>query len=176
MKIVTIFDGRLYSSRYDDQVHEYRRLIDLWNDDEYLEDFYHTNISVFNRYEFHKGHSLEKFIKGVWNDLDMLEDLLDEIENDNTIELETFFRQLHNNEYPPIRLSYQKRQFKYLRLYAIRVDENMFLITGGAIKITETMNQHKDTIEELHKLNVCKRFLESQDVFDCDSFLEFVAE
>lgn len=39
-----------------------------------------------------------------------------------------------------------------MRLYAIRLDPNLYVITGGAIKLTETMNERDHTKNELQKL------------------------
>jgi predicted nucleic acid binding AN1-type Zn finger protein len=47
MKIRTIFElipASLYSVKYENETdHEFTRLFDLWNDTEYLEDFFETN-------------------------------------------------------------------------------------------------------------------------------------
>jgi hypothetical protein len=71
-------------------------------------------------------------------------------------------------------LSKRKGRQKLLRIYAIKLDTNCFVITGGAIKITGTMQGHKDTLEELAKLERCKQYLKENDVFDLDSFYELV--
>jgi hypothetical protein len=47
------------------------------------------------------------------------------------------------------------------------------VITGGAIKLTRTMQERQHTKKELDKLNRCRDFLRGQDVFDADSFFEF---
>lgn len=71
-------------------------------------------------------------------------------------------------------LSKRKGRQNLLRIYAIKIDSNCYVITGGAIKITETMQGHKDTLLELNKLEKCKQYLKENDVFDSDSFYELV--
>jgi hypothetical protein len=71
-------------------------------------------------------------------------------------------------------LSKRKGRQNLLRIYAIKIDSNCYVITGGAIKITETMQGHQDTLLELTKLEKCKQYLKENDVFDSDSFYELV--
>ena len=63
-----------------------------------------------------------------------------------------------------------------LRIYAIKIDENCFLITGGAIKMSQKMQDHPDSNNELSKINKAKEYLKDNDVVDEDSFYEFIKE
>ena len=56
------------------------------------------------------------------------------------------------------------------------LDENCFVITGGAIKMSQKMQDHPDTNNELEKLMEARRYLKSNDVFDDDSFFELLTE
>lgn len=53
------------------------------------------------------------------------------------------------------------RKTSWLRVYAIRLGVNHFVITGGAIKLTRTMNEREHLNEELMKLEVVCRFLKA---------------
>lgn len=64
----------------------------------------------------------------------------------------------------------------WLRVYAIRLEKNVFLVTGGAIKLTRTMQDRSHTQEELNKLNQCRQYLVSNGVFDSDSFVSMIEE
>lgn len=59
---------------------------------------------------------------------------------------------------------------------AIRLEKNVFVITGGAIKLTPAMQDRQHTQEELNKLNLCRQFLLDNDVFDSDSFISMIEE
>ena len=61
-----------------------------------------------------------------------------------------------------------------MRLYAIKVDENCFLITGGTIKFHHLMRERPHTALELEKINQCKDYLKENSVFDAESFVEFI--
>jgi hypothetical protein len=103
-----------------------------------------------------------------------IEDILIEIAEDDDRQFEEFFKPLHNQEYKVVQLSMQKGRKNYLRLYALKIDENCFVITGGAIKFTHLMKERPHTLIELNKINKCKDFLKSNNVFDNDSFYEFI--
>ena len=72
--------------------------------------------------------------------------------------------------------SYWKRRShaSWLRVYAVRVDTNMFIVTGGAIKLTRTMQERSHTQLELDKLNRCRDYLKDQGVFDTTSFMDHI--
>lgn len=64
----------------------------------------------------------------------------------------------------------------WLRIYAIRIEPNVYIVTGGAIKLTATMQEREHTKRELDKLNTCRDFLKQNGVFDQDSFIDFFEE
>ena len=172
MKIVSIFAEKLFAFHYEGELlHEYSRLLELWNDPEYVFDFAEKNEDYIEQL----GYSPDYFIESVLSDAELLEDLLLDYEHNDLI-IDGCFQPLYNEEYQCRILSLQKKKCKLLRLYAIRIDTNCFVITGGAIKITRTMQQHPDTNKELQKLNRCKSYLQSKDVFNEESFFEIIGE
>jgi hypothetical protein len=98
------------------------------------------------------------------------------ITNEVAKRLEEFFKPLDNQEYQITILSKQKGRRNHLRIYALKIDDNCFVITGGAIKFTHFMEDRVHTDEERMKLNRCKQFLNENGVFDCDSFYGFLCE
>lgn len=58
----------------------------------------------------------------------------------------------------------------WLRLYAIRIDKNFFVVSGGAIKLTKKMGDRNHTQLELDKLDLTKKYC--QDGSD-ESFLAY---
>ena len=114
--------------------------------------------------------------KNIICDSKKIDDYLLEIAENPKGKLESFFKQLDNNEYQIKYLSKQKGRENYLRLYALKVDENCFIITGGAIKLTLKMEERKHTQFELNKLDLCRQFLKDKGIFDADGFYEFIKE
>ena len=163
MEIIRIFAENLFSFKFaNETLNEYERLLEIWNDPEYLVDFAERNKSYL------KGCPLEEFVECVLDDAITLEDTLKQYDKS----LNIFFQPLDNNEMRTRLLSLQKRRCRYLRLYAIKIDDNMFVVTGGAIKLTRTMSEHPDTVVELAKLNRCKEYLKNEGIFDELSFFE----
>lgn len=70
----------------------------------------------------------------------------------------------------------RERHASWLRVYAIRVEKNVFIVTGGAIKLTPAMQDRPHTQLELDKMNKCRDFLKANGIFDQDSFIDFVNE
>jgi len=180
MNLIPIFpkeNPRIFAVRYDDQsVDEFERLFDLWNDSEYLESFFYENqkdlCSGFNRCQ-----SVDEAVRRTLEDVSRFEDhLLDLAESgdrDPSQALQALFEPLNNSEFRIINLQKSKAKYwrsPWLRLYAIRIDVNCFVITGGAIKLTHKMNDREHTQFELEKLEKAKNYLIETGLTDKESF------
>jgi hypothetical protein len=64
------------------------------------------------------------------------------------------------------------RHRSWLRIYAIRVDVDLYIVTGGAIKLTATMREREHTQKELQKIDRCRNYLREQGIFDEQAFKE----
>lgn len=64
----------------------------------------------------------------------------------------------------------------WLRLYAIKLSAGIYIITGGAIKLTRTMQDRQHTLIELEKMEKVRNFLLDEKVFDEDSFTDYQKE
>ena len=165
MIIDTIFAGYLYACHYDNETdNELDRLLDQWTNVRYLKLFAQKN----------KIHDTETFIKARLTDAENMEDAIAEIAQNNK-KLKFFFQPLYNEETGLTTLSLQKAKQKNnrLRLYAIRIDDNLFLITGGAIKMSQEMKDHPLTAKERLKLFHARDWLKDNGIFDNDTFFEF---
>ena len=174
MKIIDIFAEKLCSiaykkegsEEYDDC--EYDRLLELWTDVNYLRQYAKQN----------NVKDINKFVREKLRDAEKIEDFLDELTKENE-PLDIYFKQLDNNETGFKLLSLRKgKASKYdgLRLYAIKIDDECFLITGGAIKMSLKNDDHQDTREEMSKIKKVKAFLQENGVVDFESFYEFRTE
>jgi hypothetical protein len=50
----------------------------------------------------------------------------------------------------------------------------VYIITGGAIKLTLKMDEREHTREELRKLELVRSFLLNENIIDDDSFVEYI--
>lgn len=184
MKIVRIIDAPepvLYAVQYiGEEIHELYRIIDLWIDPEYLREFFKTHEKDLKAYcEFHEVvYSINDAVKKTINDIENLEQvLIEKAENGISDEeeiLETFFKPLHNKEKDQ-RYALQESKATldeetWLRLYAIRIDKHLYVITGGAIKLTETMNKRDHTKTELKKMDQVVQYLRNEGLINEEEF------
>jgi len=172
MKIIHIFAGKIYSFQFDNETeNELRRNMNLWNNEQYIHQFLKENQNDI------PGNSTnERIAKLIHEDSYELSASLYQVATDDNQSLETLFKQLNNSEYQYTLLSSRKARRNYLRLYALKIDVDCFVITGGAIKLTQFMEDRNHTNRELIKLNRCKAFLNENGVIDADSFYEFLNE
>jgi hypothetical protein len=161
MKIVPIFAEKLYAFQYAGEVEdEYFRLLDLWTDNAYLRQFAKNNNIA----------DIREFVNRIIADAEYIDDLMIRINRSNQ-PLESFFKPLRNLETGTRVLSLQKGRKNELRIYAIKIDTNLFVITGGAIKLVLEMDQR-----EKGKLEAAKDYFKHNHVFDNDSFYELINE
>ena len=118
---------------------------------------------------------IRQFIDNTIADTEYLDDLMIKMNSRNQA-LETFFKPLNDLEMGTRVLSLQKGRRYDLRIYAIKIDTNLFMITGGAIKLVHKMREHDDTIKEKNKLEAAKVYLKRNGIFDNDSFYELINE
>lgn len=58
----------------------------------------------------------------------------------------------------------RERKDPKLRIYAIRLDENTYIVTGGAIKLTKYMREAEDTRIQLQRMNKVRDWLKDQGI------------
>jgi len=121
------------------------------------------------------GKNIDEFIDDILRSSEEVQDILEKIMNktESTVKYFEPLQESENNK----KLSRQKGKIKQnrLRLYAIKID-NCFVITGGAIKMSQKMDEHFDTKKELNKLKKAKSYFSTNGVFDEDSFFELLIE
>ena len=61
-------------------------------------------------------------------------------------------------------------------MYAIKLEPGCYVITGGAIKLTRTMQEREHTLKELQKMEQVRDLLMDKGVVDADGFEDYVNE
>lgn len=97
--------------------------------------------------------------------------------------MNTLFKPLDVTDTKSVELTRQKernwereRHDSWLRVYAIRLEPNVYVVTGCAIKLTRAMQNKEYTMIELNKLNRCKEYLIRNGVFEKGSFVDLNME
>lgn len=150
-----------------------------WTNGEYLFDFFMANRNDL-RDCFHIER-IDEAVDDTFEDAEALEELI--LDFPYTEHLDELFRPLGYSDSRLRELNREKvrnwgrsRHASWLRVYAIRLEPNIYVVTGGAIKLTRTMQEREHTALELDKLNRCKAYLKENGVFDQDSFVELYNE
>jgi len=86
--------------------------------------------------------------------------------------LDEIFSPLNNLQFQFHTLGKSKAKETWLRIYALRVDKNVYIVTGGAIKLTQKMQDREHTNHELEKIESCREYLMSQGIVDIDGIIE----
>jgi hypothetical protein len=167
MKFACIFENQLYSFHYDEyNENEYDRNINLWSNTAYL-------------FEFAKENNIQDivaFVDEIYDNLEELEDLINEIAESSGQFKRLFIPLEHSETNKTISLRKGKINHNRLRLYAIKIIDELFIITGGAIKMSQRMLDHPGTAGELVKLSVARQYLDINDIHNEDAFFELIAE
>ena len=176
MKLVSIFGENLFAIKYEsEEKDEFARLFELWQDAEYLEQFFDTHKADLQN-GFWGDISVEGAIFETYDYAENLEQRLLKLSKQSTNVLldglDELFKPLHNSQSRIFTLNKSKAKETWLRIYALRVDTNVYIITGGAIKLTLKMNERTHTIRELQKIESCRTFLLSQGIIDTDGVIE----
>ncbi|HWB26668.1 MAG TPA: hypothetical protein VG738_14385 [Chitinophagaceae bacterium] len=148
---------------------EFEKLFSQWTDVEYVSNYLLKNKS-FCETEYFNGSTMDDLIEKVLSEANALEELIYTYAtdgNNNDDKLQMIFKPLHNNEHLlPVHQKTKAKASKggLLRIYAIRLGDNTFIVTGGAIKLTHLMEEHEDTIKELEKIETAKKYLRAHDI------------
>jgi len=167
MKIACIFENQLYSFHYNEyDKNEYDRNLNLWSNTAYL-------------YEFAKENNIQDivaFVDEIYDNLEEMEDLINDIAESDGKFKRIFIPLEHSETNKTISLRKGKINHNRLRLYAIKLIDELFIITGGAIKMSQRMLDHPGTAKEHSKLSAARQYLEINDIHNEDAFFELIAE
>ena len=171
---------RLWAVRYDDCLDNVLDFIlGQWNDVIWLRSFFKENIDDLASY--FKITDVNQAIYDTIEDSERLQCLILDISPD--ADLDKIFRPLENSRTSEMILGKEKtrlrntpRHASWLRIYAIKLEPGIYVITGGAIKLTRTMQEREHTLVELARMEKVRRFLLDNDIADKDSFVDYLNE
>lgn len=171
-------DGRLWAVRYDgEKDNALYTLFDQWSDVMWLRSFFKANWLDLTSY--FKITEVNQAIEDTIEDSERLQAIMLDISSDAN--LDEIFHPLENFRTMDIllgkekaRIERQVRHSSWLRIYAIKLSEGIYVITGGAIKLTFKMEEREHTRRELVKLEKVRSFLLNENVIDDESFVEYM--
>lgn len=181
MKFDKILENNtLWAVRYNGEKDNALQLVfEQWSDPEWLVDFFMANVSDLATY--FKITDINKAIYDTIDDNHRMQCLILDISPDADLDL--LFRPLENNRSSEILLGKEKAKIKnrpqhasWLRIYAIKLEPGCYIITGGAIKLTRTMQEREHTLAELTKMEKVRSYLLNGGAIDANGFIDFLSE
>ena len=150
-----------------------------WNDVTWLRDFFKANIGDLASY--FKITDVNQAIYDTIEDSERLQCLIMDISPNAN--LDEIFRPLENIRTSEVLLGKEKARLhdkpehaSWLRIYAIKLEPGIYVITGGAIKLTRTMQEREHTLAELVRMEKVRNYMIENDITDKDSFDDYMSE
>ena len=173
-------DGRLWAVRYEgDEDNILDVLFSQWDDVTWLREFFKANLADLQSY--FEISDVDIAIDITAEDSDVLQRKILDISPDAN--LDELFRPLNNMQTSEMTLDKEKANPKtlthhrsWLRIYALKLEDGRYIITGGAIKLTRTMQEREHTLQELLRQEQVRNFLLNNQIIDTDSFIDYLAE
>ena len=167
MRFVNIFVPHLYALIIEKEIDEFTAFINFLTDASALEAYFNENSDVqkFNNL------SIEEAVEKT---ADLAIELYDYLDH-NKENLSQVFEPLKKFGSELVLLK-MKHKINWVRLYAIQIETQYYVITGGAIKQSQKMADHPETTRQLKTLEKVKDFLLEQGINDMDGFLELMNE
>ena len=144
----------------------------------YLFEFFTLHQNDLNDGFYGKNISIQEAISNTQNEAEYLFNQLEQLaifgktKNGDTLSLA--FQPLHNHEYSKKELQEVKAKThiknRWLRIYAIKIGSNTFIVTGGAIKLVGTMDERTHLLKEKRKLDDIRNYLKEEGILDQDDF------
>lgn len=173
-------DGRLWAVHYEgDEDNVLGVVFGQWDDAQWLRSFFKANMADLQSY--FQISDVDIAIDITAEDSDVLQRKILDISPEAN--LDELFRPLNNMQSSEMTLDKEKANPKslthhrsWLRIYALKLEDGCYIITGGAIKLTRTMQEREHTLHELLRQEQVRNFLLANHIIDTDSFVDYLAE
>jgi hypothetical protein len=171
--------GRLWAVVYDgDSQDILTKTLANWMDPGFLHVFFGKNQKDLEDY-FHITN-VDEAIYDTLADAASLSCIILDINPEAHLDL--LFRPLENQRIREMLLSKEKAKGKristhasWLRIYAIKLDKGIYLVTGGAIKLTHLMSEREHTLNELIKMEQVRNYLLENGIVDAEGINQQVS-
>lgn len=182
MKLVGIHEPYLYSVQFDEQgMDEYNRVLNEWFNPVVTYEFLEENKTAYDGYWAQHFDSTREAAESVMDEAERVEEFMEELaentRNGERPDFDSYFKPLNgvysfDVNYLPMK-GYGLYTPSMLRLYAVKVDSNLYVIADGGIKLGSKIQDSpglKDHV--LSKINVTKQFLSFYDIVTSDDMEE----
>ena len=183
MEIVSIYPPYIYSVRYEEnEDNEFDRLFEEWNDLEKILPFLEENAQYLKQDTWRGIPEPEDAARQVLEEARRLEGMFERMDETarlgKTPDYDGHFRCLNGSryecllEYIPMK-SYGPLRPSLLRMYAIKLAKNTYLITGGGIKLGHSIQESPGLKDHaLRQIDAVRAWLKREGVIDADDLNE----
>ncbi|MBN8692613.1 MAG: hypothetical protein J0L69_05420 [Bacteroidetes bacterium] len=190
MEIIPIFVDEnnpiLSSSCYEeDGVGEFIKLFDRWDDIEFLKNYFtkHSKLLNNNGTNFTIEEAIVRTLKEAKKLRQKFIQLAKSTTTDNTQGLDEIFAPLHKLkhtvELTPSKaygISEIEYETSWLRIYAIKLEENVYIVTGGYIKLSDKIQDTDEGKNELDKIKRTITYLKINNLIEKEDLVDFLKE
>lgn len=180
MEIEKIYPPYIYSIKYDgEEANEFERLFEYWRDLDKVAGFFEENRDYLQSEIWSAVREPEAAAWQVSEEADDLErlfgELFDNAESNVEPDFDSHFKFLNGKynieyEYVPMK-SYGTGSPSLIRMYAIKMGENRYIITGGGIKLCKTIQESPylkgRVIQDIDKV---RAWLKRNGIYEEDEF------
>ncbi|MCD7969354.1 MAG: hypothetical protein LUF87_03270 [Alistipes sp.] len=141
---------------------EWDKLMEQWHNPYYLHNFFSERVSYLRYFKL----DVEQAIRAVIDECYQIEDIILE----GRFAQDFFFQPLDKEQKEIIEFQLNKGKLAHLdrpsllRLYAIKLPEDVYILTGGAIKLTRKMQEAENTNSELIKMKKCRDIFRQNNI------------
>jgi hypothetical protein len=181
MKIVGIFaivKDALFAIQFEpNDCDEFTLAFKNWNDTEYLEDFFENHKKDLQSV-FYGAITIDDAIFSTIDEATKFEEKIREVAkngkfNTNDSLQDLVFQPLHKNDQTYTlqeSKAYGTGNKSWLRIYAVRISSECFVVSGSAIKLTAAMGEQDHTTIELSKLKITASYLKENGLLEEEDF------
>lgn len=170
IELTRIVPQTLWAARFErNQENEFDRTFNCWENPEYLDAFFTVHEKDLVK-DFYGYCSVSQAVSITMSEADAFERQLLKVAQGGVLgkRLGDIFKPI--DKAAKIKIVNEKSKAygtgakSWLRIYAVRLNCDFFVVSGSAIKLTKTMNEREHLKEELEKLNVLVRFLKELNI------------
>lgn len=163
----------LIAARFEgEELDEFDRLLSEWTDFTFLRDYFRRNEEKLTSGFYEDVGSVDTAIEITMDEAERFEELL--LGKDDEIpDLSEVFKPFHPGSITVVRehsKAYGPRRRSWLRIFAIRITDNYYAISGGGIKLTRTVQEADGMENEIPKLECLAQFLKEIPINDPDDY------
>lgn len=172
MELESITEGILYAILWEGEMdNSLDQMGILYTDVEFLNQYFHENeekLTYYKKPSYTPQDAVIRTQREAVALIQKLKDLAsDSLEDGNS--LDGLFKQLHTVEgyshpryHTDVKAKGRPYEAPWIRVYAVKCDDNLYVITGFGLKLVRNMRDDPELINQLRKLEKATQYLRSE--------------